>query len=477
MYGLYVCKYGFPWPVNPGPRSSFMAQKMRWIYYRPRHVDRNVVPYHPLILLLWGAHMNLQRVTSDAWSHYLLKYAFKCEPTGSLNLNPESAKSLGLHGLTDTQLRAVSAFCLSKPVSPCEAAMALMEMSIVDRSSTVVTVNSAPPECRSKIVLPSGPKSSVVVHPIDKYCARPASFETTTFYKYFEEFVLTKQEKKSQKPLGMDGFGNLIYTRGTSESLVRFSDFQPAHQIEGYFLNVLLQTVSFRFEADLLSPENATKSYFVECQLRGFIKDKADIEHHLQSYAERHLIASEQRQQLLNKIVQKHPLRASEFDPLNRQRPQSGPSSSVDLQSVADVLHSQAPPRPVASFTLNPEQQRIVDRILESPKGLYIISGALGCGKSYVLQYLHAFFSAKKKNVVPFASTGAAAARLGNGAMTAHRRFSIPARSMYLAPRYSGTYQHDVLLSADVFLGDEFSMMDCSLLDLIFFRLPQVTRK
>jgi hypothetical protein len=62
-----------------------------------------------------------------------------------------------------------------------------------------------------------------------------------------------------------------------------------------------------------------------------------------------------------------------------------------------------------------------------------------------VLQYLHIFFSSKKKNVVPFASTGAAAARLGTGDMTAHRRFSIPARSTYLAPLYSGTYQHDVL--------------------------------
>jgi hypothetical protein len=122
------CKYGFPWPVHSGPKSAFWAEKMRWIYYRPRYEDRNVVPYHPLILILWGAHMNSQRVTANAWSHYQLKYAFKCEPAGSLNLDPEVAKSLGLHGLTDTQMRAVSAFCLTKPVSPCEAAMASMEI-------------------------------------------------------------------------------------------------------------------------------------------------------------------------------------------------------------------------------------------------------------------------------------------------------------------------------------------------------------
>jgi hypothetical protein len=28
-------------------------------YYRPAEVERIVVPYHPLVMLLWGAHMNI----------------------------------------------------------------------------------------------------------------------------------------------------------------------------------------------------------------------------------------------------------------------------------------------------------------------------------------------------------------------------------------------------------------------------------
>jgi hypothetical protein len=99
-----------------------------------------------------------------------------------------------------------------------------------------VTIDSAPPDCRSKIVMP-GSASRVLVHPIDKYCARPSSLEDVTFYRYFQEFILTREEKRSGSLLGMDGFGNLVCARLALDSLVRFSDFHPAHQIEGYFFN------------------------------------------------------------------------------------------------------------------------------------------------------------------------------------------------------------------------------------------------
>lgn len=35
------------------------------------------VPYHPMVLMTWCAHMNIQRVTAAAWSFYLLKYTLK----------------------------------------------------------------------------------------------------------------------------------------------------------------------------------------------------------------------------------------------------------------------------------------------------------------------------------------------------------------------------------------------------------------
>jgi hypothetical protein len=40
-------------------------------------VRRNVVPYLPGLLLLWKGHLNVQRVTQEGWSVYLLKYQLK----------------------------------------------------------------------------------------------------------------------------------------------------------------------------------------------------------------------------------------------------------------------------------------------------------------------------------------------------------------------------------------------------------------
>ena len=71
------CKSGFPGAVQLVKAALYDDVSMRYKYYRPRHCDRNVVPYHPLVALFWGAHTNIQRITASAWSVYLLKYAVK----------------------------------------------------------------------------------------------------------------------------------------------------------------------------------------------------------------------------------------------------------------------------------------------------------------------------------------------------------------------------------------------------------------
>jgi hypothetical protein len=61
-------------------------------YYTPRYEDQNVVPYHPMLLLVCGSHLNILHITSSYWSFYLLKYAMKCEPHGKLNLNTKNVE-------------------------------------------------------------------------------------------------------------------------------------------------------------------------------------------------------------------------------------------------------------------------------------------------------------------------------------------------------------------------------------------------
>ncbi len=71
------CRYAFPWKPHPSSTPVVDTATRRYVYYRPSWAHRNISPYHPTVALLWGAHINLQRVTSSDWSFYVLKYAMK----------------------------------------------------------------------------------------------------------------------------------------------------------------------------------------------------------------------------------------------------------------------------------------------------------------------------------------------------------------------------------------------------------------
>jgi len=103
-----MCKYGFPFEPQYDRRPQPASNGRRWLYYRPGHEHRNVVPYHPQLLLIWGAHLNLQKVSGTNWSFYILKYSMKAEPHGALNLDVDSAKVFGMEGLSTAQLKVLA---------------------------------------------------------------------------------------------------------------------------------------------------------------------------------------------------------------------------------------------------------------------------------------------------------------------------------------------------------------------------------
>lgn len=83
--------------------------------------------------------------------------------------------------------------------------------------------------------------------------------------------------------------------------LVRFTEYDPAHQTEAFFFNVLLRKLAFRNESQLISPENHTFSYFMECKLQGVVAEDEDLEMYINEYTQRNLLVSEQTS--LNKQV------------------------------------------------------------------------------------------------------------------------------------------------------------------------------
>ena len=133
------------------------------------------------------------------------------EPIGKMVLDTISAKRLGLHGLDKTQMQLISTYITAKPVSPCEAALTLLEIAIVKKSSAVYFQDSSPPDMRTTRRRGSGPTAEIIVPSIDLWCARPQVLEDTTFFNYFINYEL-KNKKPSTKHvlMGTDTFGNKV---------------------------------------------------------------------------------------------------------------------------------------------------------------------------------------------------------------------------------------------------------------------------
>ena len=84
------CKYGFPFKIEKSDRPE--ESGMRMLYRRRCKEDSRVVPYNLPILLLMGAHVNIQRVTSGGWELYLAKYVAKAEPSFDLKLPEDTTE-------------------------------------------------------------------------------------------------------------------------------------------------------------------------------------------------------------------------------------------------------------------------------------------------------------------------------------------------------------------------------------------------
>ena len=85
--------------------------------------------------------------------------------------------------------------------------------------------------------------------------------------------------------------------------LVRFTNYHPVHHTESFFFNVLLARVPFRHEEELLSPDNTCKSYFTECQLRGYTDTEEGLEAVVLQYTQDHLYSIVHTDTVLKQVV------------------------------------------------------------------------------------------------------------------------------------------------------------------------------
>ncbi|KAG2482459.1 hypothetical protein HYH03_018605 [Edaphochlamys debaryana] len=553
------CRYKFPFAPHQSLTPELDPETQAYKYYRPSWPHRNVVPYHPVLALLWGAHMNLQRINSSNWSFYVLKYAMKAEPTGSLRLDPASCVALGLEDerLEDGTAapasyfhRLVTAFLTSTTISPSLAFLACAGISTVEMSAAVTAVDTSPPAVRTRRVLNTagnrrGARDNVLSLPaVNVYSLRPDGLEGITLYDYFLNYVVGgAQPRGAELYPGRSRNGQAVY-KFAEPRLVRFTDFNPAGSPEPYFYNLLLSQVPFRHEAELISRNNASGTYFEECQRRGIIHNTSDLDTHLQSYASYHLFDRHQREAMLATLLSKYtPDEAldtfggeglfgqADDAPAGSNGAggreggaEQGPGSAADTQAgaagqAATTAASPAAIRQAAAARLMQQlqkqqqraerqqrrqasaiadefseldgtpltehQQGAVDGLLGA-KGLHLLSGGPGSGKTFTVRKLTRQLRQAGKSVQLAAATGAAAVRLSPYASTAHGAFVLPVgRGAQGKARGGGGSSFRALSSTDarcmalqntdVFIIDEYSMLTAAMLHLILMRLWQAS--
>ncbi|KAL0038301.1 hypothetical protein WJX77_001290 [Trebouxia sp. C0004] len=350
---------------------------------------------------------------------------------------------------------------MTKPVSPAEAALMCLQHSVVQASSTVQYINSAPPDLRRRAMLRHG---QLAAHPVDKYCARPTSLKSHTFSSFYRAHIVsTSASVQNGTLVGCDIFGNNHFALQNQKSLVRFTDYHPVSQSEAFFFNILLQKVPFRDENQLLSTENSSKTYFEECYLRRTMTSAEDLNLLLQHYADYHLQQDESRAQLLITMLQRNP---HMITPLGS--PDTPETSSAPLPQQSRLVIIQD----MSAVTLNVEQRAFVDNILHGATGLHLLTGGPGSGKTYVTKYLLETYLDTSVAFLATATTGTAATRMGIGASTVQTTFAILAKKLTTLPIESLTYER--LRSAKVIIVDEASMLTATVFYLVMYRLLQV---
>ena len=116
--------------------------------------------------------------------------------------------------------------------------------------------------------------------------------------------------RRSTTPIARD---NLSYYAYKNRKITRFIDFHPTYSHERFFFNIILQSICFRCEKELVSNYNAKQSYVYECHIQGLFSNLNIFQEHLLKYAHRNLIEIEKRLQLLENLLEEYPFLDSEY--------------------------------------------------------------------------------------------------------------------------------------------------------------------
>ena len=133
-----TCKYGFPYSCRES--DGYGDDGVRFEYRRSEKEDMNVVPYNPYLLLAWGGHINVQKITRSGLERYLVKYISKVEPTFGLQVEYKND---------------VVKYLESRIIGAPEAIAVQLSHIIVDSNMQVIFIDTNFHEDRFRILKPA----------------------------------------------------------------------------------------------------------------------------------------------------------------------------------------------------------------------------------------------------------------------------------------------------------------------------------
>lgn len=481
------CKYGYPHAAHEG-ETAFNAATLQYVYPRPfvpdsladdaKSVNETIVPYHPLLLMLWKAHCNLQKVSHSSFSRYLMKYATKGEAITPVEVTSDLAAGLGLE-LDETELKFISQTFVARPVIACEAAWHLLDLPVLDFDTAVTVVYVNSPASRKKLHTMS---RTTFLTSVDHYMGRPVGeqFDTLTFYEFYRRYRVSKQRNKAwlndeSSAQGWPAIGTnscFVYP-APSNYCVRFTDSSPLTRTNEYFYSVLLRRYPFRNEAELMT--GSDDSYLQECYRRALWTDDESLAVLIEPYSTYNLMQSYDIMLLVNSLIDRTTLATAPQGAIDT------PPSPPRLAAVGEAIPVQRPPDDeflwVDTNPLSEEQQHVFDAIVTPNDsgliaGMHFVGGIPGSGKSHLTKHLIRFFDRENTRTVHLsASTGTAARLLSRRAVTCHSGYGIPVGGWALPALHPNSDMYLKLLASDVFIIDEWSMLTRSVFDIVMGRI------
>ena len=477
------CKYGFPYPLQE--EEGLNKAGNRFLPRRTHKEDCNVVPYNPEILLLWGAHMNIQKVTASGWEMYLAKYVAKTEPSFSLQVSKDASDpekyirtriigrlevdhiNLG-HFLSSSSRQVIY---LPTEINPEYSFLKRKEHLPHDRNSTDVFYDNL----------------------LQKYMYRPLQLEDMLYEewasKYMPDRNVARQSDTAMNSGGddsdMDAEPTLPtvltdikgrkWRRRNIEAIPRWRFFMPnGENQENYYMQKLVLNLPLRRDMQILSPENQSQTYLEECALRNLLSREDDALNSLHDAQQRGFSLRRLRR-MAHQLREMDWIGQDEFNTFieeattiqhdnanDEQREVTEADIEAEEADMANLMIEHDPidlDQYVSTFSESQRQafNYITQSLSSGKQVLTAIIGEAGTGKSYLLkgivehatQILH--MSTKK-----LATTGVAAHLIGGETLHHFFGMGIDAKSWL----ENGTIEYDMVNAADLIIIDEFSLLE-----------------